>query len=216
MSHSEITLREITRMFSGAAHSHEIMVCSDSRLPRDYRCVGGDARDLALEILRTHTRDCKRCHLALARSGHGYRLIGQLCAGCIMHMRLGWLVLTAAPVRATAPVRVLGAGRRVAPCRSLARLLHPASRRHNARELLQPTRPAAGACASSARDGASARATWEKRAPLRWKPAQRSSDARVSGSARASAASKISPPSVVTAWLRAPSEATSCGDCYRW
>ena len=201
-------------MVSGAAHSHEIIDRSDSRLPRDYRCVGGDARDLALEILRTHTRDCKRCHLALARSGHGYRLIGQLCAGCIMHMRLGWLVLTAAPASAR---RDSPSVWRVAPRRDLSLASAPPTP-----SVAQTQCARAPAAYTPSRWRVrfvgtrwSARATWEKRAPLRWKPAQRSSDARVSGSARASAASKISPPSVVTAWLRAPSEATSCGDVKR-
>ena len=92
MSHSEITLREITRMVSGVAHSHEIIAFATAQI-RDCLEITLDARDLAIEILRTHTRDFKRYHLALARSGHGYRLIGQLCAGCIMHVRLALLAL---------------------------------------------------------------------------------------------------------------------------
>ena len=98
--------------------------CSQSRNHRPLRfeiasrlplCVGGDARDLALEILRTHTRDCKRCHLALARSGHGYRLIGQLCAGCIMHIcALGGSCSPQLQLPRDGTVRVFGAWRRVA------------------------------------------------------------------------------------------------------
>ena len=100
MSHSEITLREITRMVSGAAHSHEIMDRSDSRLPRDYTL---DARDLALEIWRARTREIARDVTSLwlvvdtatdelDSYVHSY---APLC-----NVRPGWLVLTAAPASA--------------------------------------------------------------------------------------------------------------------
>ena len=183
---------------------------------RDCLEITLDARDLALEIWRTHTRDCKRCHLALARSGHGYRLIGQLCAQlCAIMQCAPWVARahrSSSPRDGSSPSAWRGAPRRALSLASAPPIPSVAQTQcARARATYTPSRWRVRFVGTRW----SARATWEKRAPLRWKPAQRSSDARVSGSARASAASKISPPSVVTAWLRAPSEATSCGDVKR-